>query len=82
MHHNEELALYEALRDSAPLVIPERSLFADLNIRLLSPITYAAFRGLLAKAKERNRALCVPGEDGMKWLITDDGWARLRQLGG
>ena len=80
MTNDENLALLKALCDAAPFLLPERTLFAEVNIRLFTVITYDAFRELLRRHKEKRRIACVDSEDGLKWKLTDDGFARLQEL--
>lgn len=74
------LALLQALADVGDYLLPEKTLFADVNIRVAKPITHTDFRALLAECEEKRRIISVPGEDGVKWKITDNGRARLREL--
>ena len=81
MTNDENLALLQALSDTHPFLTKERTLFADMNNRLKSPITYDAFRSLLQTMKEKRRVQqVVHPEDGNKYKITDEGFARLQEL--
>ena len=82
MTNNEELALFQALGALAPYLIRERALFADVNTRLYTTVSYDAFRALLIRQKERGRVDVVESEDGPKWSITDAGWLRFNQIRG
>ena len=76
----KEFAILEALRSAEPYMVPDASIFGDANIRSSVPLSYTEFRRLLTDLEEQRRVVCVDGEDGRKWKITDDGKARLTEL--
>jgi hypothetical protein len=79
MTSNCKFALLQTLADVGGLM-PEKALFAEVNIRCAHPVTWTDFRQMLAEACEKRRVLSVAGEDGVKWKITDDGLGRLAEL--
>ena len=80
MTNNEHLALLEALVDVDPLLLLERTLFADMNNRLKSTISFDAFKSLVRTMIEKRRVQMVSTEDGNKYKITDEGKARWLEL--
>ena len=80
MTNDENLALLAALVDMHPLLILERTLFADMNNRLKSTISYDAYKTLLRVMIDKQRVQLVPTEDGNKYRITDGGMARWMEL--
>ena len=81
MTTNHALALLQALADSSPYLVPERTLYADVCNRLALAPTRTEFSALLADQEGRKRILSQRSEDGdLKWKITDNGHARLVEL--
>lgn len=81
MTSNVTIALLQALADVGNFLLPEKTLFADVGIRLSKPLSHTEFRQLLASQEEQRRIVCVDSkEDGRKWKITDNGRARLAEL--
>lgn len=80
MTTNCKLALLQALADVGDYMLPERTLFADMNIRCANPVTLTEFRQMLQEAEAQRRVISVRSEDGLKWKITDNGRARLAEL--
>jgi hypothetical protein len=75
-------AILAALKDTNPFLLPETTLFADMNLRLSEPVTKIEFNAALRELEGQKRALCVKDEDDApKWKITDNGLARLAELG-
>ena len=77
---NCKIALLQALADVGEYLQPERTLFAEVNIRCAGPVTHTEFRQMLSEAEQKRRIVSVQGEDGLKWKITDNGRARLAEL--
>lgn len=75
-----QIALLQSLADVGEYLIPEKTLFADVNIRCAMPVTHTEFRQMLSDAEQKRRILSVQSEDGLKWKITDNGRARLAEL--
>jgi hypothetical protein len=73
-------ALLHALNNIGSYVMPEQTLFAELNLRLSEPLTLTDFRQLLQESEEKRRIASVNTEDGRKWKITDNGRGRLAEL--
>lgn len=80
MISNCNIALLQALADVGQYLLPERTLFADVNNRCATPVTHTQFRQMLAEEEGKRRVVSVQGEDGLKWKITDNGRARLMEL--
>ena len=80
MTTNTKLALLRALDAIGTYVMPEQTLFADVNLRLAQPITITEFRQLLHDAEEKRQIASINTEDGRKWKITDNGRGRLAEL--
>ena len=76
-------AILSTLKDSVGFLTPESSLFAWVNLKLPEPITTIEFASALRELESLKRILCQPDEDRQnKWKITDNGLARLQELGG
>lgn len=76
-------AILASLRDTHPFLLPEPTLFADMNLRLQEMVSKIEFSAALRELAGQKRILCQPDEeDQPKWKITDNGLARLQELGG
>lgn len=76
-------AILAALHDTHPFLLPETSLFADMNLRLSESVSKIEFASALRELNGQKRVLCIKDEDEQpKWKITDNGKARLAELNG
>ncbi len=80
MTANKQLAALKALDSLGPYTLPENALFSDVHAWLSGPISYTEFRKVLTDLEHKRLAVCIDGEDGQRWKITDNGKARLAEL--
>jgi hypothetical protein len=80
MTTNCKYGLLKALEDVGDYLLPEKTLFAEVNIRCAIPVSWTDFRKLLEDYESKRRIVSQQTEDGPKWKITDNGRARLAEM--
>lgn len=77
---NLELLILESLENVHPLMMPERTLRSDVNLRMTTPPTQSEFDRALRSLDGKRHVVLVPHEDrGLMAKITAAGQARLAE---
>lgn len=79
---NLQRAILCALKDAHPFLLPQKTLFAEANLRASEPVSKIEFEAKLRELEGQKRIICVKDEDDApKWKITDNGLARIMEIG-
>lgn len=75
-----ERTILEVLADQEGLLVPERTVFSDANLRLATTVTQTECNRALQSLEAKRQVIGLSTEDaGTKWKITGAGRARLAE---
>ncbi len=72
-----ERIILSTLKESAPHLVPEGTLFTEVNVASATPVSTGLLRQALVDLSKRNQITNVDTDDGTKYRIAPEGQARL-----